>query len=245
MASTGKTRSLRQKIADWPPLTEGVAALLAGWLRLVRATSRIDEDGWDAVEAAIEEHGAAIIVFWHQRTFGAPIFFKTDRAPGRTINADTRAGRLGMAILRRFGFVTIGMRRGREGMAAMREALSGLASGVSIGLAVDGPSGPFRVAKPVAVQWARSSGKPIFITAYSSRRYSSWPTWDKFMFPMPFNRIAVVWRQWDAEIPRRATAEETEALNEALSRAIDAVTEDADRRVGHPGLMMHAPGRAT
>lgn len=228
-----RPRSLRQRIADWPPLTEAVGRALAGWLRLVRATSRWQTDGWDDVERALAEHGSVILVFWHQRTFATPYVFDTAKAPGRSLNADTRAGGVARAILHRFGYSTTRMRKGSGGMAETREVLSGLKQGVSIGIAVDGPSGPERVVKPFAVQWARASGKPVFVFAFSARRYLSWPTWDRLMFPMPFTRTALVWRRWDMEIPRRPSEEESAALAADMGRALDAVTAEADRMAGH------------
>lgn len=230
---TRQNRSLRQKIADWPPLTEAVAALFAFWLRFVRRTSRWQEDGWQDVEAALAEHGAVILLFWHQRTFATPYVFDTSKAPGCSLNADTRAGHLASAILRRFGYQTTRMGRGATGMSAMRAVLRGLSEGTSIGIAVDGPSGPPRRAKAFALQWAGASGKPVFVFGFSARRYVNWPTWDRLMYPLPFTRVALVWQRWEGEVPRRTSLEAQTELLADLDRALDAVTAEADAVVGH------------
>ncbi|MBF9028763.1 DUF374 domain-containing protein [Rhodobacterales bacterium HKCCE3408] len=226
-----KPRTLRRRIADWPPLHEAAGRFLAGWLRLVRLTSRWSEDGYGAVEAAVAEHGAVILVFWHQRTFATPYVFDTAKAPGRSLNADTRPGSIARAMLHRFGYSTTRFPK-QGGMAVMREVLTGLKQGVSIGIAVDGPSGPERVVKPFAVQWARASGKPVFVFGFSARSYWSWPTWDRLMFPKPFTRIALVWRPWEAEVPRRLSDQEAAELSADLGRALDAVTAEADHQAG-------------
>ncbi|MEM8882373.1 MAG: DUF374 domain-containing protein [Pseudomonadota bacterium] len=234
MGRKSKLHSLRRSIADWPGLTEAAAAPLAAWLRLVRATSRWDEDGYDALVAATKEHGSVIIVLWHERIFATPYAFKTEITRARSLNNDSRAGTLARAILKRFGFKTIGMRKGRNGLADTREVLRELAKGTSIGMAVDGPRGPARQSKTFPVQWARSSGKPVFVFAFAARHYVRWPSWDRLVLPLPFSRVSLVWRPWQTQIPRRPTPAEFSALIADLNNAIDGVTADADRRVsGH------------
>ncbi len=232
MAAKAGKRSLRQRIADWPPLTEAVGALLAGYLRVVRATSTWDEDGYDAVQEAVAAHGAVILVFWHERIFATPFVFDTSAAKGRSLNADSRPGRVARAMLHRFGYQTIPMPRGRRGLYAVREVLRGLADGVSIGIAVDGPRGPARQSKAYPVQWSRASGKPVFVFAFSAKRHLLWPSWDRLMLPLPFTRITLKWRRWVADIPRRPTPEDMERLIASLNAALDQVTDEADRRHG-------------
>ncbi|MEM9319863.1 MAG: DUF374 domain-containing protein [Pseudomonadota bacterium] len=209
-----------------------MAGGLAAWLRFVRATSSWEEDGYDALVAATQAHGAVIIVLWHERIFATPYAFKTEITRARSLNNASRAGTLARAILKRFGFKTIGMQKGRHGMAAMREVLSELADGTSIGMAVDGPRGPARKAKAFPVQWARASGKPIFIFAFATRAHLRWPSWDRLMLPMPFTRASLIWREWQSDIPRRPSGDELAALLADLDIAIDAVTAEADARAG-------------
>jgi len=227
----GKPKSLRQRIADWPPLTNAAGALLAGYLRLVRATSAWEEDGYDAVSKALAEHGAVILVFWHQRTFATPYVFDTKSARGRSLNADSRPGRVARAMLHRFGFETIAMPKGRRGRSALREVLRGLSNDVSIGIAVDGPRGPARQAKAYAVQWARASGKPVFVFSYAAQRFISWPSWDRLMLPLPFTRLKLVWRRWDATIPDRPSPTDMSNLLDDLNAALNAVTADVDAEI--------------
>lgn len=227
-------RTLRRRIADWPPLTEAAGAVLAGYLRLVRATSRWDEDGYDAVKQAVAEHGAVILVFWHQRTFATPYVFDTTAASGRSLSADSRPGRVARAMLHRFGYQTTLMPKGRRGQGAVREVLRGLGDGVSIGIAVDGPRGPARQSKAYPVQWARATGKPIFVWAYSARRHVLWPSWDRQMLPLPFTTIHARWRRWDDEIPRRPDEAQMAALIESLNNALNEATDAVDLgNIGH------------
>ncbi|MEM9755868.1 MAG: DUF374 domain-containing protein, partial [Pseudomonadota bacterium] len=122
----------------------------------MRATSHWQEDGYDAVKKALCAHGAIIIVFWHERLFASPFCFNTRAAEGRSLHAPSRLGRVGGAVLQRFGFLTVIMPKGRRAARAARHVLTGLENGVSIGLAVDGPRGPARIAHSYPLQWARA-----------------------------------------------------------------------------------------
>ena len=102
---------------------------------------------------------------------------------------------------------------------------------MSVGIAVDGPKGPARAAKAFPIQWARISGKPIFLFAAASSRAWFWPTWDKQMLPLPGSKIALAWTRWDQEIPAKPTEAQMAELTAQLSRDLDALTAEVDARV--------------
>ena len=231
MADKTRKRSLRQRIADWPPLTHAVGGLLGWYLRFVRVTSRWDENGKEAVTAALAEHGAVIFVFWHERSFATPYIYDTRLTPIRGLNAASRPGRVAQSMLQQFGYHSTLMPKGRRGLEAVRLVMKGLKDGISIGIAVDGPRGPARHAKPYPLQWARATGKPIFCFAFAARRHVTWPSWDKMILPLPFTRVTAVWQPWEGEIPHRPDDTQLEALIQSLNAGLDAVTEDADRRI--------------
>ena len=114
----------------------------------------------------------------------------------------------------------------------MRQVLTLLRDGTSIGISPDGPRGPARVAKPTPIQWARASQAPIVVFTYAGSRVWPWQTWDRLHFPLPFGRLALIWRHWDRAIPSRLTPEDAQALAADLGRFMDEVTATADARVG-------------
>lgn len=210
-----------------------VSRLIAGWLRLVHSTSRIEEDGWEDVARAIEEHGAVIMLCWHQRLMMSPFSYRGDTTQFRTLTADKRPGRLAGQMQGRFGLQTIAMPENAMAAGQIREVIRGLRRGISIGLAADGPEGPARVAKQAPIQWARIAQVPVFAFTYSARRFWTFGTWDRLMFPLPFNRIVLAWRRWPTDVPRGLSDAETEALARDLTEVMDAVTAEADRKAGH------------
>ena len=53
------------------------------------------------------------------------------------------------------------------------------------------------------------------------------------MFPLPFNRIALRWQRWPAELPARLSPEQAEAFARDLEAVMNAQAEEADMAVGH------------
>ncbi|WP_416914600.1 MAG: lysophospholipid acyltransferase family protein [Roseicyclus sp.] len=224
--------TLRQRIVSSPALNRAAAGLFRLWLELVYRSSRREADGWEAVARLIETHGAVIIVCWHQRIMLTPWMFDLAQAPCRSLTSAGRAGRLVGWMHRAFGYGTVPMPKGHWGAAQMRDVLRGLKEGVSIGISPDGPRGPARVAKVTPIQWARTAQVPVVVFTFSTSRAWHWRTWDRLMFPLPFGRIAMLWRVWDRAVPPRFSEEEGEALAAELGAFMDAVTAQADARVG-------------
>jgi lysophospholipid acyltransferase (LPLAT)-like uncharacterized protein len=120
----------------------------------------------------------------------------------------------------------------REGArAATREVLRRLKAGASVGIAVDGSSGPARAVKDPVLDWARATGRPVIVYAFAVRGQRRLDTWDRLVWPRPFSRGVAVWRRWEASVPRRPDPAQWEALRADLARALDAVAEEADRAV--------------
>ena len=228
--------SLRKKIADSPALNAWLAGLFMRYIRWVHRTTAWDTDGWDEVEAALAVHGAVIVVGWHQRVLMAPYMFDLTKAPCRSLTSKARAGRLAGQIHKRGGYESVPMYSdGPEAVAALRTVLKGLRKGVSIAIAADGPRGPARQAKPFPLVWARGSRKPVFVFAFSTRRFWAWPTWDRMMFALPYGQGAMIWRRWQHEVPPTLPEAEIPGHLAELNAFMDEVTEEADRMAGHAG----------
>jgi lysophospholipid acyltransferase (LPLAT)-like uncharacterized protein len=109
--------------------------------------------------------------------------------------------------------------------------------GLSIAFAVDGPVGPAHHAQPMAVDWARMTGRPVWLFTYSVERYRRLPSWDRMVLPRGGGRGVILYRRWDAEVPRRMDEAGRERLRAKLGADLDALTLEADRLMGHPGLI--------
>jgi lysophospholipid acyltransferase (LPLAT)-like uncharacterized protein len=77
------------------------------------------------------------------------------------------------------------------GSKAFRQLLRVLAGGENVGVAFDGPRGPFGSVRPGVLQLARLSGAPILpLAAYAPRAWVL-HTWDRTVVPRPGSRIWV------------------------------------------------------
>lgn len=224
--------SLRRRIASSRGVNRAAGAMLGLWLRLVWVTSRRNAEGWDMVARLIEQHGAVIIVCWHQRIMLTPWMFDLSRARCQSLTSTGRAGRLVGWIHHHFGYGSVPMPKGTLGAAEIRQILSGLRAGVSIGISPDGPRGPARVAKDTPIRWARAAQVPIVAFTFAGSRVWPWPTWDKLHFPLPFGRLVLIWRHWDRTVPERLSDAQANALAADLGAFMDALTAEADLGVG-------------
>lgn len=100
--------------------------------------------------------------------------------------------------------------------------------GYHLGITPDGPLGPRREVKPGALYLARKLGLPILPIVNGSKRKLVLNSWDRFQFPLPLNRVAVVygpplWIKPEDRLEEKA---------EELRRVLNEITERADREAG-------------
>ena len=224
--------SLRRQIADSQRLNAWVEGLIAAYVRFAHATSRWEATGFETMEAELRKGEPVIFCVWHQRLVMAPWMFDTSLGKFCSLTSSARAGRLVGNVLGRFGFDTVPMSSHKRHVALSREVLRRIEQGYTVGIAVDGPRGPARIASTVPLVWARSTGKRIFVLSWSARRMIRARSWDRFLLPLPFSRGVLMCRPWDETVPRGLSVEETEALRLRLQGALDDVTDASDIAAG-------------
>jgi lysophospholipid acyltransferase (LPLAT)-like uncharacterized protein len=104
------------------------------------------------------------------------------RSPDGDILIDT-LGRDG------FGFVRGST--GNQGRRAFVALLRALRDGHSVGIAVDGPKGPFGEIRSGVIQLSRRSGRPIVPLRVEPGRHRELATWDRTILPLPLSRVTV------------------------------------------------------
>jgi hypothetical protein len=101
-------------------------------------------------------------------------------------------------------------------------------SGERIGITPDGPKGPREDVQDGVLYLAQKTGAPIVPVAYGAKRCWIFNSWDRFMLPQPFNRIAMAYGKpiyigAQDNLERRAVE---------LKEALIQVTNEVDRAVG-------------
>jgi lysophospholipid acyltransferase (LPLAT)-like uncharacterized protein len=224
--------SLRKKIADSDGFNRFIEGVFAAYIRFAFRRSQWDWHGFDAMDAVLEDGEPIVFALWHQRLIMAPYMFNLKLGKFCSLTSAGRAGKLAGQILARFGMETVAMNSRARHVSASRMILGKIRDGFSVGIATDGPRGPARIASTVPLIWARSSGKRVFIVAFSANRVIQLPTWDKQWLPAPWSKGVFVCHEWTETVPRKASDDEMEQLRQSLEQALNRVTDEADRLAG-------------
>lgn len=133
---------------------------------------------------------SAFFVFWHGRQL--PLIY-THRDEGSIVLVSkNRDGQYATNVLHSMGFSTARGSSSRGGLKALREIAGELRSGFDCAITPDGPRGPAERAKTGMAHISRLGGRPVVPMGSSGWPAFRFPSWDKFLFPLPFARITVV-----------------------------------------------------
>ena len=167
-----------------------------------------------------EGAGGEIFCFWHQCVLPCTFYYR--RTGASIIVSQSFDGELIARILELFGFKTA---RGSSSRGA-REGLLGLKSVIESGrpacFTADGPRGPVFRTKAGPIRLAAMTGARIGAFHLQPRRAWTLNSWDHFLVPLPFTRIAVAWSRWTrvpSDLGEDALETKRCELNDAIERA--------------------------
>jgi hypothetical protein len=109
------------------------------------------------------------------------------------IVSQSKDGNLGAFLLNRYGFIPIRGSSSKGGTKALLQAKGYLDRGHDIVIAIDGPRGPRFDVKPGAIYLAKMSNLIILPVIFKIGRFISFNSWDRFVLPLPFTNIAVIY----------------------------------------------------
>jgi len=201
-------------------------SFLAGaYLRIVGATSRIDWVRRD-VRDRLEESGQGFIyAFWHARQAFLPYLHAVDAI--HPLISRSKDGEIIARVCRRFGLEPARGSSSRGGTQAARELIRWVENGERVGVTPDGPRGPRGEVQEGVLYLAQKTGRPIVPVAYGAKRAWIFKSWDQFMLPKPFNRIAIAYGTPLSIGPHEDLAQSAQRLKDALDR----LTAEADAAV--------------
>jgi lysophospholipid acyltransferase (LPLAT)-like uncharacterized protein len=207
--------------------TQALAAwLIAGYIRLVHATSRWDYEGLEHLDKVRADRRALIACFWHQRILMMRFLWR-EAAPFSVLASPHRDGRLLARTVRRLGVRVLLGSSNRAGAAGLRTVIRTLRAGECVGITPDGPRGPRLRVQPGVVTAARAAGVPILPVAFGVRRRLVLGTWDRFVVALPFNRGVYV-----IGAPIELGDAAPESARRLIEERLNETTRYADRLVG-------------
>lgn len=167
-----------------------------------------------------QKTGGEIYCFWHQCVLPCALYFRRTQAV--ILISRSFDGELITRILRMFGFDAVrgsSSRFGGEGLLGLKRVIESNRPAI---FTADGPRGPIHQTKMGPIKLAQLTGAPIGVFHLQPERAWVMKSWDRFLVPKPFTRIAVSWTR-GVNVPQNLTPEPMELhrveLNAALERA--------------------------
>ncbi len=214
-----------------PGAQAAICAVAAGYIWLVRATSRLQIVGAEHPQRLWDADTPFILAFWHGRLLMMPYSWPRPR-PMRVLISQHIDGRLISGTLRHFAIDNIAGSSNRGGAAALVAIVKSLKrERVSVAISPDGPRGPRMRVSLGIIQAARLSGAPILPCMHATSRRKRLNSWDRFILSLPFARSVFVWGE-PIYIPREADDAQLEALRADLEARMNAIADQADALCG-------------
>lgn len=166
-----------------------------------------------------------LLAFWHGRLL---YFMRLYRHCAFTVLVShSRDGEFISRVLRCFGIhPTRGSTR-RRGMRGLLQMIRRIQQGDRGAVTPDGPRGPRYRVQPGIVTLAMKTGAPILPAAYSARWKWVLPSWDRFVVPLPFSRVVVVYGE-PIYVPSDASAAAVQAKRQEVEAGLRRITAMAD-----------------
>jgi len=150
-------------------------------------------------------------------------------------------GRLIAGAVRHFDIDTVHGSSNDGGSAALRTMVRHLRAADCVGITPDGPEGPAMRASLGVVAVARLSGAAVVPLSYATQKRRILGTWDRFHLALPMSRGIFIWGE-PVEVTRDCDEAQMEACRVLVEERLNALTTEADRRMGHDAV---APGTMT
>lgn len=196
------------------------------FLLLLGRTMSISHVNRKAVDRSGEESRGSIVCFWHGRLLAMP--FAYEGSPAKVLISRHGDGEFIARVVKYFGLGAVRGSYKKASISSLREILSELKQGTTIGITPDGPKGPRYKIKPGIVEIARITRSPIVPVTYGASRSWAASSWDRFLVPYPFSRLFFLWGD-PIHVAADASADVIERTRQELEEKLVSLTEAADR----------------
>lgn len=184
-----------------------VPFLVFGIHRILKSTLRVRHEGYEAVQALVDQDQRFILSFWHRRLVMMPLAypFKRKNAKGERrgvaiLSSDSKDGERSAATWRWYGIHAVRGTASHSGAQALVKMIQIVKQGWDLGITVDGPKGPREVVKPGVLAVSRKTGAWLVPVCVDYDKAWALKTWDEMLIPKPFSKVTVRFdTPWKAE----------------------------------------------
>ncbi len=171
MSETSQNRpGLKKRLVKWIKFTV-LPPLGALVIRGIKGSMRLEQRGYEPVDALYREKRSIILAFWHAQQLMIPFGY---RGPGSHVLISQHGdGEIIARIIARFGHEAVRGSSTRGGAGALRSLIKLGRSGKDVVVTPDGPKGPRQVAKLGVIQLAKATGLPIVPLGFACSKKNS------------------------------------------------------------------------
>ena len=202
-----------------------ISRLGALFILLVGMTWRFQIFGDQNVQGVWARGKNPIYAFWHGRMLA--FCYSNRRQNIHIMVSEHRDGEIIARIVRLLGFVPVRGSTTRGGRKALFQIAGRIGTGKDVAITPDGPKGPRWRVQPGVIALAQRTGMPIIPAANGVSFGKTLLSWDRFLIPMPFSKVAVLLGS-PISVPRKICGEDFEAKRAQLERALQELTHKAD-----------------
>ena len=210
--------------------------IVACYIRLVLWTSHVKYLNDDLGKKALKDDRPYILSFWHGHLLLMVDCWKSKK-PFYMLISKHRDGVLIAKTVSYFGIQTIygsSSKKGKNdkgGSEAFRDMIRRLRNGDCIGMTPDGPHGPRMRASPGIIHLSHLGRADILPIVYAAKRRIVLKSWDRFVIPLPFNKILF---KWGAPI---APTDSKEADQLHLENVMNQLSKDVHLELSVPYIL--------
>lgn len=215
-----------------------LATLLAAYMAMVKRTTRWTIEGYDHVTRMRDSKDGFIACVWHGRFLLSNSGWSKKFQPPAILISQSNDGDFVAMTARRLGLSVIrgssrreGSEKSRSATSAMKQMVDHVQKGGVFVITPDGPRGPRMRCGPGPARLSRMTGRLMMPYALSMQNRILFKSWDRFMFPLPFGRGAIVWGAPIA-VPENADKSELKALTATLEARMIVANQRADAMIG-------------
>ena len=223
-----------KSIVSSPPVQALIAARLAGYMSLVKATTRWEVRGLEHAQSLWSSGDGVICGVWHGRILMTIAAWPKNVQPPAILISRSREGDVVTKVAAHHKVEVIrGSSRNKKktkqkgGLSAFREMVRWVEGGGCMALTPDGPRGPRMRAGLGAVKLARATGAPLLGLGWSTSNALIFKSWDRFVLPLPFGKGVIVWAE-PVRIDADADKAALETARATLEARLIAATMEAD-----------------
>ncbi|MBN1102126.1 MAG: lysophospholipid acyltransferase family protein [Deltaproteobacteria bacterium] len=220
-------------------LPPAAALLIKALMISCRGVTVRGEDS--AREALARSGGAASYATWHQRM--AYLFHHFGTRHVSVMISRSRDGEYAARVAAWLGFRSVRGSSTRGGRRALVDMIRQVRDGERAGFLADGPQGPPRVAKMGALVVARDAQVPLIAVLWGADRCWVLDSWDRYLVPKPFARVAVLYTEpiW---IPPETKDDQLESYRQLLESRMNEGARWCDEQFGpeRPWRKVVSPG---